>query len=617
MRWIERRPPTEFLLTAAHIEFPAGFALGLALFTTVMLVLWILRAYQPSGYGSVAPLAAGFLDALLAAILEEILFRGFLFRLTEKLIGLWGALLFTSALFGAAHAFNPGATLGSSIAIALEAGLLLGAAYAWKHRLWLPIGLHLGWNFAEGSIFGMSVSGGTVKGSLILGTLHGRHPPYRRRLRPRELHRRSRRLSRARLVPDRKNHNRLSSGLNLRTAQALNSRVAGSHLSHRCAASKICGLSLFSPYAPLTLPLSPLGYSLPTARDVPCPPLRAASHNQRRWRIAAMFKRSVKAGLLALLVISISATLEAQSTFGGIVGVVKDQSGLLVPGAQLTLSGLDDQSSHTAVSDPDGSFQFMNVKAGRYDISVQAPGFAPFKLQSVRLEARQTLREEITLKVASASEVVEVGDRAPMINTESATLSDTKDFLQASQLPVNYRGATTSSMAMLATVPGTQQDANGNVSVGGGLPSQVQYSVDGASTVNIRQNGALGNMNPSSELIGEFKVSQFNNNAEFSQLGDITITTKSGTEHFHGSAFEYLQNSVLDATTFGFTDKPHKAFNTYGGSLGGPLRIPGSTRALPGTFFFADYEANRRRLITPLFLNVPTAGMRAWQSRRT
>src|SRR6516225_11370080 len=137
-----------------------------------------------------------------------------------------------------------------------------------------------------------------------------------------------------------------------------------------------------------------------------------------------------------------------------------------------------------------------------------------------------------------------------MVNTESATLADSKDFLQVSQLPVNYRGATTSSLAMVATVPGTQQDANGNVSVGGGLPSQVQYSVDGASTVNIRQNGALGNMNPSSELISEFKVAQFNNNAEFSQAGDVTISTKSGTDRFHGRLFEYLQNSLLDATPY-------------------------------------------------------------------
>ena len=106
-------------------------------------------------------------------------------------------------------------------------------------------------------------------------------------------------------------------------------------------------------------------------------------------------------------------------------------------------------------------------------------------------------------------------------------------------------------------------------------------------------------------------MAQFNNNAEFAQLGDITITTKSGNEQFHGSVFEYLQNSALDATPYGFTSKPHKAFNTFGGSLGGPLKIPRLTSSTHPTFFFVDYEGNRRHLVTPLFLNVPTPDMRA------
>jgi membrane protease YdiL (CAAX protease family) len=107
--------------------------------------------------------------------LEEIVFRGFLFRLFSKIIGTWGALLLTAALFGAAHAGNRGATVWSSLAIAVEAGILLGAAYASTQRLWLPIGLHAGWNFCEGSIFGMAVSGHTMRPGLILGTLSG-HP---------------------------------------------------------------------------------------------------------------------------------------------------------------------------------------------------------------------------------------------------------------------------------------------------------------------------------------------------------------------------------------------------------------------------------------------------------
>jgi len=324
-----------------------------------------------------------------------------------------------------------------------------------------------------------------------------------------------------------------------------------------------------------------------------------------------------KASALLIGVLLSAPWTIGQSTFGDIVGVVKDPSQGAVPEAQIVLTRVEDKSQYLATTDADGAFHLVNLKPGHYDLAISASGFAEFKISSAQLDARQTLRFDVALKLASASQSIEVGgDSGPVINTENATIGDTKDFAQITNLPVNYRGATTSPLAMLATVPGAQQDANGNVSVGGGLPSQVQYSVDGSSTVNIRQNGALGNMNPSSELISEFKVTQFNNNAEFSQLGDVTISTKSGTDKFHGSAFEYFQNSALDAAVWGSningsTLKPHKAFHTFGGSLGGPVLIPGMDRGKAKTFFFVDYEGNRKRYSTPLFLFVPTVAMRS------
>jgi hypothetical protein len=237
-----------------------------------------------------------------------------------------------------------------------------------------------------------------------------------------------------------------------------------------------------------------------------------------------------------------AARLEAQSTFGEMIGVVKDPGQGVVPGAQVTLTSVDEHTQHAARTDADGAFHFVNLKPGHYELVVAAAGFAEYKMTAVQLDARQSFRLDVMLSLASAAQTIEVGGEAgPAMNTENATIGDTKEFSQITNLPVNYRGATTRPLAMLATVPGAQQDANGNVSVGGGLPSQVQYSVDGSSTVNIRQNGALGNMNPSSELISEFKVTQFNNNAEFSQLGDVTISTKSGTERFHGSALTRME----------------------------------------------------------------------------
>jgi len=170
-----------------------------------------------------------------------------------------------------------------------------------------------------------------------------------------------------------------------------------------------------------------------------------------------------------------------QSTFGGIVGIVKDPSQSAVTGAQLTLTSLDDRTERNAGTDGSGGFEFINLKAGRYELVVHADGFADYKVSSFQLDARQSLRLDVALKLASSTQSIEVSsDAGPVINTENGTIGDSKDFQQITSLPVNYRGATTSPLAMLATVPGAQQDANGNVSVGGGLPSQVQYSVDGS-----------------------------------------------------------------------------------------------------------------------------------------
>lgn len=172
-RWIEQRALSELSINHLLPETAGGFAGGLALFATVIAILWIAGVYHPGGRGVAIGLASGFAAAVVAGVVEETLFRGLLFRLSSKILGTWGALLLTATLFGAAHAFNPGATFSSSLAIALEAGVLLGAAYAATQRLWIPIGLHIGWNFAEGSIFSMSVSGNTMKEGLLRGSLSG------------------------------------------------------------------------------------------------------------------------------------------------------------------------------------------------------------------------------------------------------------------------------------------------------------------------------------------------------------------------------------------------------------------------------------------------------------
>src|SRR5262249_5792344 len=219
--------------------------------------------------------------------------------------------------------------------------------------------------------------------------------------------------------------------------------------------------------------------------------------------------------LIGLLLLTAPRIASAQSTLANIVGVVRDQSALALPGASVTLQDLDQNTKQDTVSDGDGAFQFLNLKPGRYTITVREQGFADLKVNEVQLAARQTFRVSATLSLAGLQEAVKVVGEAPAINTETGTIADSKSAEQVTELPVNYRGATTSPLAAIATVPGVQQDNSGNVSIGGGTPAMVQYSVDGVSSVNVRANGALANLNPSSELISEFKVTSFNNNAEF------------------------------------------------------------------------------------------------------
>lgn len=172
-KFIERRSPTELAPARELPRFCAGLAIGLGLFSAVMCVLWLVGVYHPAGWGVTSSLLGGLALATVAGVIEEVTFRGLLFRLTSKLLGTWGALILTSVLFGLGHIGNPGATIWSSLAIAIEAGILLGASYAATGGLGVPIGLHIGWNFCEGSIFGMSVSGTTIQPGVIAGSVSG------------------------------------------------------------------------------------------------------------------------------------------------------------------------------------------------------------------------------------------------------------------------------------------------------------------------------------------------------------------------------------------------------------------------------------------------------------
>lgn len=174
IRWIEHRTATELGARSAVSHFIGGAIIGFVLFASVYAMLWAYGAVTFHGWNTNVAngVAAAFVLSLLAGVGEEIIFRGVVYRLFEEGFGTLIAIVLSGAMFGLIHAGNKGATLESSLAIALEAGVLLAAAYVLTRSLWLPIGLHFGWNFTEGGIFGAAVSGNSGKGLLNV-TLSG------------------------------------------------------------------------------------------------------------------------------------------------------------------------------------------------------------------------------------------------------------------------------------------------------------------------------------------------------------------------------------------------------------------------------------------------------------
>jgi len=296
----------------------------------------------------------------------------------------------------------------------------------------------------------------------------------------------------------------------------------------------------------------------------------------------------------------------AQTIFGTILGTVTDPSGAVMPDVVVTVTNQGENTSREVHSDAQGNYQAENLKAGLYTVTVRATGFREVITKDIVVAARQTVRADVKLVMGTAAEQVTVVANPELINTESQTISSSFDSNEVLNLPANYRGAgSTSPYNLLAYLPGVTGDGGGNISVQGAGTNQAEYSMDGISTDDIRSAGPQREMFLSAESIAEMKVQGSGGGAEYGNPADITTTSKSGTNVFHGSAFEYFQNKALDATrlTVPQVVKPAKSANDFGGSFGGPLWGK-------HTFFFGDYEAMRYRTQTVQQNTVPSQAMR-------
>lgn len=308
-----------------------------------------------------------------------------------------------------------------------------------------------------------------------------------------------------------------------------------------------------------------------------------------------------RVAVLAVLCAAGSATLFAQLQSGRIVGTVYDPQHAGIPGASVTVTNLATNLARTVVTDAEGNYVITPLDPGTYSVTAEVPGFQKTMRDRLDLTVGQAARVEMTLNLSSLSTEVLVTGEAPLLNTESATLSQVISNQQIVDMPLNGRSffelaRLTSGVALLPPTGNVQtvrpEIANGNV-IGGVPGGQTRFLLDGVDVTEEHQGGTW--IQTSVDALQEFSVQQNAYSAEFHGAGaTFNVTTKSGGNLFHGSLFEFARNDAFDSKNFFAARKEKLERNQYGGTLGGPVVIPGMYDGRGKTFFFASYEGQRR-----------------------
>ncbi|MFN7937867.1 MAG: TonB-dependent receptor [Bryobacteraceae bacterium] len=316
---------------------------------------------------------------------------------------------------------------------------------------------------------------------------------------------------------------------------------------------------------------------------------------------------------LATLVLCLSAVapLGAQSTLGVVLGSVRDASGAVVAGASIKLTNVGENTSREAASNANGDYEFQNVKAGQYSLSITQAGFRNFTARDFSVAARQTVRVDAALQVGDVTQTVEITASVGVIATDSPAVASTLTRETIISLPVNVRGGgSTSPYAIIAALPGVQSDNGGGYAIQGGVPAQTESTSDGISITGVTGNSPNRNLFPSVETISEIKVQGVGNSAEYGTPGDITTISKSGNNIYHGALFWYHQNKAFDSRAFNQATLPSKTANTFGATVSGPVLLPKIYNGKDRTFFLFTWESFRYPGQRTLTNSVPTTRMK-------
>ncbi len=316
--------------------------------------------------------------------------------------------------------------------------------------------------------------------------------------------------------------------------------------------------------------------------------------SQSRFRLA----------LLWIAIVGVCLTAFNHRGFGqdvnaSLAGTITDSTGAVIPGAKLTLTNEASGAQQEFESDGAGQYSFRNLPPGKYDLAVSATGFESSIHKGIELAVNQAARVEIALTPGQSSQTVTVSGDAPLLNYDTPTLEGGVSPETLQSFPLVVSGAPRSSVTVAILMPGVTTGGGGNAynaRTNGGIITGDEALVDGATASEgyMNQSGMVSlqtDFGMSPDITSEVKILSSNYDSQFgnSTSGQLIVQTKSGGEHFHGAAYEYLRNDFFNAAQYGAASKPADKENDFGANVGGPIWIPhyhGKDAFLKGYFYF-------------------------------
>ncbi|HEX4277999.1 MAG TPA: TonB-dependent receptor [Bryobacteraceae bacterium] len=327
----------------------------------------------------------------------------------------------------------------------------------------------------------------------------------------------------------------------------------------------------------------------------------------------------------------LASALFAQSDRGTITGTVTDSTGAVIANAQISAKHVETGSLFPTTSTATGNYTLTQLPVGPYEITASAPGFKKFVRSGITVEVAQTLRVDIPLEIGAASESVTVSAEASLLKTESGDVSSNVNVSTLDTLPILSTGSAASGSSgirnpnnVLNVIPGVYYVPNSQVKINGAQTNSYAYHVEGMDSTNAGFPYAAAQTQPSVDAIQEVSVQTSNFAPEYGAVGGgfFNVTMKSGGNQYHGTAYDYIVNEVLNAgEPFSFsnpsTNHPDQLFrprarrHDYGFTIGGPASIPKLYNGKDKTFFFFNFEQFRETQSVGFTETVPTNAYRA------